>query len=350
MPSSFMSASTRSCVGPTNCAPASSCLPPGSSWLSVRPPTRSRASSTSTDFPALATARAALSPARPPPTTMTSALRAVAFLAGFFFFGFFWRASAAAGTASVAAPTAVPSRRRRRVRRSFTAASSSAPRTLVRRMPACVVFDCDGLLLDTEHAWTRAEVALYANHGVEFTMDHKREMLGTAGRESRDWLERHLGLPGRGEELAAEMRELVLGELDEGAPPRPGALELLEALRAQGTPVGLASNSFRAFVDAALAPGDLAPRFGSVLSFEEVAHPKPAPDIYLESCARLGADPADSVALEDSPTGVAAAVAAGMYVVAVPSLEGVDLSAAHLVAPSLSDERVWGAVGLCLAA
>jgi HAD superfamily hydrolase (TIGR01509 family) len=217
-------------------------------------------------------------------------------------------------------------------------------------MPACVVFDCDGLLLDTESAWTRAEIALYARHGVEFTLDHKREMLGTAGRESRDWLERHLGLPGRGEELAAEMRALVLDELGDGAPPRPGALELLEALRAQGTPVGLASNSFRAFVDAALAPGDLAARFGSVLSFEEVARPKPAPDIYLESCARLGADPADSVALEDSPTGVAAAVAAGMRVVAVPSLEGVDLSAAHLVAPSLADDAVRRAVGLRLAA
>ena len=214
-------------------------------------------------------------------------------------------------------------------------------------MPACVVFDCDGLLLDTEQAWTRAEIALYARHGVEFTMEHKREMLGTAGRESRDWLERHLGLPGRGEELAAEMRELVLGELGDGAPPRPGALELLEALRAQGTPVGLASNSFRAFVDAALAPLDLASRFASVLSFEEVEHPKPAPDLYLESCRRLGADPAESVALEDSPTGVASAVAAGMHVIAVPSLEGVDLSAAHLVASSLADDAVRGTLLTC---
>ena len=217
-------------------------------------------------------------------------------------------------------------------------------------MPACVVFDCDGLLLETESAWTRAEVALYARHGVEFTAQHKRDLLGTAGRESAGWLERHLGLPGEGEALAAEMRELVLGELEQGAPARPGALELLEALRAQGTPVGLASNSFRAFVEAALAPLGLAERFGSVLSFEEVEHPKPAPDVYLESCSRLGADPADSVALEDSPTGVAAAAAAGMFVVAVPSMEGVDLSAAHLIAPSLADEAVWRAVGLRLAA
>src|SRR3954452_21829198 len=249
MPRSFMSASTRSCVGPTNCAPASICLPPGSSWLSVRPPTRSRASSTSTDLPALATARAALSPASPPPTTMTSALRAVVFFLAGFFFDFFLRASAAVGTASVAAPTAVPSRRRRRVRRSFTAASSTGPRSLVRRMPACVVFDCDGLLLETESAWTKAEIALYARHGVEFTIEHKREMLGTAGRESRDWLERHLGLPGRGEALAAEMRELVLGELGVGAPPRPGALELREPLRARGPRVRLRRNPFPAWLD-----------------------------------------------------------------------------------------------------
>src|SRR5690242_3383152 len=178
-------------------------------------------------------------------------------------------------------------------------------------MPDCVVFDCDGLLLDTESAWTRAEVKLYAAHGVEFTLQHKRELLGTAGRESAAGLERHLGLPGRGEELAAEMRCLVLGELAQGgAPPRPGALELLEALRAKGTPVGVASNSFRAFLDAALASADLTDRFASVLSFEDVEHAKPAPDIYLESCRRLGAAPEQSVALEDSPTGVAAAVAA----------------------------------------
>jgi len=143
----------------------------------------------------------------------------------------------------------------------------------------------------------------------------------------------------------------VLDELAEGgAPPRPGALELLEALRAKGTPVGLASNSFRAFVDAALASARLADRFDSVLSFEEVEHPKPAPDVYLESCARLGGDPRESVALEDSPTGVAAAVASGMFVVGVPSLEGVDLGAAHLVAPSLADPAVHEAVGLRLAA
>src|SRR4051794_12774543 len=262
-----MSPRTWSCVGPTNCAPASICLPPASGWLSVRPPTRARASSTSTDLPAFATSRAAVSPASPAPTTMTSALRALDVV--FFLVVFFLRASAAVGTASVAAPTAVPSRRRRRVRRSVTAAGSTAPRTLVRRMPDCVVFDCDGLLLDTESAWTRAEVTLYARHGVEFTLEHKRELLGTAGRESSNGLERHLNLPGQGDQLAAEMRRLVLEELAAGgAPPRPGALELLEELIARGTPVGVASNSFRAFLDAALDAGGVAGRFASVLSFE----------------------------------------------------------------------------------
>jgi HAD superfamily hydrolase (TIGR01509 family) len=216
--------------------------------------------------------------------------------------------------------------------------------------PACVVFDCDGLLLDTESAWTRAEVELYGRHGLAFTMDHKREMLGTAGPVSRGIMERHLGRPGDGAELAAELHELVMAEVGRSAPPRPGAVELVEALRAQGTPVGLASNSFRGFVDTALAVSGLAGHFDLVVTSEEVAHPKPAPDVYLESCRRLGADPTGSVALEDSPTGVSSAVEAGMFVVAVPSLEGVDLSAAHLLAPSLGAEEVWRAVGLRLAA
>ena len=139
-------------------------------------------------------------------------------------------------------------------------------------------------------------------------------------------------------------------ELERGAPPQPGAVELVAELRARGTPVGLASNSPREFVERALAVSGMAGAFDSVLTGGEVASPKPAPDVYLESCARLGADPGRSVALEDSPTGVASAVAAGMLVIGVPSLEGVDLSDAPIVAPSLRDAAVRRAVGLALAA
>jgi HAD superfamily hydrolase (TIGR01509 family) len=214
-------------------------------------------------------------------------------------------------------------------------------------MPAAAIFDNDGLTLDTEHTWTRAESALYARYGTEFTLDHKREMLGTSGEKSALTMERHLGQPGRGDELRVELRELVHGELDgAGVEPMPGVIELLDALAEHGIPLGLATNSGREFATRALRAAGLYERFTAVVSAEDVERPKPAPDVYLEAAAQLGADPADCVALEDSETGVAAARAAGMTVVGVPSFPGIDLAEADLVVPSLRDPRVWELLGL----
>jgi HAD superfamily hydrolase (TIGR01509 family) len=126
----------------------------------------------------------------------------------------------------------------------------------------------------------------------------------------------------------------------------PGALELLAALRERAIPIGLATNSGREFATRALRAAGVYDRFDAVLSAEDVEHPKPAPDVYLAAAAAVGADPEDCVALEDSETGVAAARAAGMTVIGVPSFPGIDLGAAHLVAPSLTDPRVWGLLGL----
>jgi HAD superfamily hydrolase (TIGR01509 family) len=214
-------------------------------------------------------------------------------------------------------------------------------------MPAAVIFDNDGLTLDTEHTWTRAETALYARYGTQFTLDHKREMLGTSGAKSALAMERHLGQPGRGRELTVELRELVHSELDgTGVEPMPGVLELLRALRERDIPVGLATNSGRAFATRALRSAGLDASFDAVVSAEEVEHPKPAPDVYLAAAAALGAEPSACVALEDSETGVAAARAAGMTVIGVPSFPGIALEEAHLVVPSLHDERVWELLGL----
>ncbi len=211
-----------------------------------------------------------------------------------------------------------------------------------RRMPVAVIFDNDGLTLDTELTWTRAEAALYARYGTEFTLDHKREMLGTSGVKSGQAMERHLDQPGRGRELHDELRELVHAELDgAGVEPMPGARELIAALARHGVPLGLATNSGREFATRALRSAGVFDCFDAVVSAEEVEHPKPAPDVYLEAAARLGADPAGCVALEDSATGVSAARAAGMTVVGVPSFPGLDLAAANLVVPSLADARVW---------
>jgi HAD superfamily hydrolase (TIGR01509 family) len=216
--------------------------------------------------------------------------------------------------------------------------------------PAAVVFDCDGLLLDTESAWSRAEAELYRAHGVTFTLDHKRELLGKAGSTASAVVERHLGAPGHGPALMDELAELVLAEVAVSAPPRPGAAELVAELRARGTPLGLASNSPRAIVESALHVAGFDGVFASVLTAQDVPRPKPAPDVYAESCRRLGAPPERSVALEDSPTGVASAVAAGLYVIGVPSLEGVALDAAHRQAASLADRAVLDALALRLAA
>jgi HAD superfamily hydrolase (TIGR01509 family) len=216
--------------------------------------------------------------------------------------------------------------------------------------PAAVVFDNDGLTLDTEQAWTRAESALFARYGRVFDDDHKRDLLGSARDVLAQKLARHLDRPGRGPELSDELHVIVMEELDRGAPPMPGAVELVHALRAAGIPVGLASNSSREFVDKALRAGGLAGAFDVTVAGDEVAAPKPAPDGYLAAAAALGAEPAACVALEDSPTGVAAAKAAGMLVIGIPSFPGVVLDGADVVAPSLRDPAVLAAVGLRAAA
>jgi len=214
-----------------------------------------------------------------------------------------------------------------------------------------VVFDCDGLLVDTETAWTRAERVLYARRGHEFTVDHKRELLGTSGATARATIERHLGLPaGAGGALQQELHVLVLDEVAAYAPPMPGAVELVRALRARGTPIALASNSPREHVDLALETSGFAGSFAAVVTPEDVGLPKPAPDLYAEAVRRLGAAPAGAVALEDSPTGVASARAAGKFVIGVPSFPGVTLDAAHLVVASLDARGVHDALGLRLAA
>jgi HAD superfamily hydrolase (TIGR01509 family) len=218
------------------------------------------------------------------------------------------------------------------------------------RLPAAVIFDNDGLTLDTEQAWTRAEVELFARHGSRFTIEHKRYLLGSARDIVGDKLEELLRLPGHGAALAAELHELAMTEIRGGAPPLPGARELVAELRAAGVPVGLASNSAREFVDVALLEAGMAGAFDATLSAEEVARPKPAPDVYLAVAERLGADPRACVALEDSQTGVAAARAAGMLVIGIPSLEGVELAGADVVAGSLTDPAVRAALGLRVAA
>jgi HAD superfamily hydrolase (TIGR01509 family) len=207
--------------------------------------------------------------------------------------------------------------------------------------PDAVVFDNDGLLLDTESVWTRAEEDLFERRGAAFTPDDKRELVGTSAEIAGAVLERRLGEPGRAAALIEELNELVVAELEHGVEAMIGARDLLAALRRRGTPVGLVSNSPLVFVVRSLELAGFAGQFDVVLSAHEVAAPKPAPDPYLEACRRLGVEPGPGVvALEDSPTGVAAARAAGLTVIGVPSIDGVALEEAHHLADSLLDDVI----------
>src|SRR3954451_1410227 len=207
-------------------------------------------------------------------------------------------------------------------------------------LPDAVVFDNDGLLLDTESVWTRAEEDLFELRGAEFTPADKLELVGTSAEIAGGILERRLGEPGRAGALIEELNELVVAELEHGGEAMLGARELLERLQGK-VPIGLVSNSPLRFVQRSIELAGFEHFFNIVLSAHEVAAPKPAPDPYLEACRRLGVEPGPEViALEDSPTGVAAARAAGLTVIGVPSLDGIELAEAHAIAESLLDAVV----------
>ncbi len=207
--------------------------------------------------------------------------------------------------------------------------------------PDAVVFDNDGLLIDTESVWTRAEQDLFERRGLEFTPADKRELVGTSAEIAGGILERRLGAPGSAADLIEELNELVVAELEHGVEAMVGARDLLHDLAGRGTPLGLVSNSPLSFVHRSLEIVGFEDRFDVVVSGHEVAAPKPAPDPYLEACRRLGVEAGPGVvALEDSPTGVTAARAAGLTVIGIPSIEGVALEEAHHIATSLLDDVV----------
>ena len=201
-----------------------------------------------------------------------------------------------------------------------------------------VIFDMDGLLLDTETLWHAAEVELFTRHGGEFTWDDKMAVIGTSYDFTADYFADRLGLPRqRGHELVSEMISLMHDLVRRSVDARPGAVELVEGLREVAVPLGLASNSPRFLVDDALATARLGDAFDTIVTSDDVEHSKPAPDIYLLACSRLGVEPADALALEDSASGVAAAKAAGLTCIAVPQFAETDVSAADRIVDSLEE-------------
>ncbi len=209
-----------------------------------------------------------------------------------------------------------------------------------------MIFDNDGLLLDTEKVWTRGEEDLFRRRGREFTLEHKLELVGTSAQMAGRTLARQLGEDGTDSDLIAELDALVVEELERGVKPLPGAVELVAELHERGVRTGVVSNSPLPFIVRALELGGL-DGFEVVVSGHDVPAPKPAPDAYLAACDQLGIAPErEVVALEDSPTGVAAARAAGLTVIGIPSLAGVELDEAHEVYGSLAEPGVREQLGL----
>lgn len=198
-----------------------------------------------------------------------------------------------------------------------------------------VVFDLDGLLLDTEPGWRRAESELLRRHGDAFTEADAAASLGTPVDTVVARYAERLGLGDEGRaRLLAELVDLARLEYAGTIPMRPGASELLSALSGR-VALGVASNTPRELVALALESATLDGSFDVVVTADDVARPKPAPDVYVEACRQLGVAPAAAVALEDSAVGIAAARLAGLTVIAVPESEVVDTSGAHHVAASL---------------
>jgi HAD superfamily hydrolase (TIGR01509 family) len=212
--------------------------------------------------------------------------------------------------------------------------------------PSAVLFDNDGLLLDTESVWTRGEEKMFERRGKEFTLADKHAVIGQSAKAAGEILANRLDEPGNAEGLIAELDEIVIAALENGIDPMVGARELVSALRESGMPLGLVSNSPRRFITRALELVGMDGQFDSVVSGHEVAEAKPAPDAYLAACEELGVEPPTAIALEDSPTGVAAAKAAGLVVIGVPSLPGIELDEADHLAESLQDARLVALLGL----
>jgi HAD superfamily hydrolase (TIGR01509 family) len=186
-------------------------------------------------------------------------------------------------------------------------------------LPAAVLWDMDGTLVDTEPYWIECERELVARFGHEWSDEDAHALVGNPLLLSAEYIRDRGHVPLEPEAIVEVLLDGVVARVREHVPFRPGARELLEGLIAAGVPCALVTMSYRRFTDAvvaALPPGT----FAAVVPGDEVTHGKPHPEPYLTAAARLGVAPADCVAIEDSPTGVASAVAAGVPTLAVEHL------------------------------
>jgi HAD superfamily hydrolase (TIGR01509 family) len=181
-----------------------------------------------------------------------------------------------------------------------------------------VVFDLDGVLVDSEQVWDNAREELAREHGGRWHDGAQRDMMGMSSTEWSRYMHETIGLPEPPEQINREVVQRLSGLYRESFPAIPGASEAAERLAARW-PLGLASSSNRELIDLALELLGVHHLFAATVSSEEVARGKPAPDVYLEAARRLGVEPARAAAIEDSHNGMLAAKAAGMRVIAIPN-------------------------------
>ncbi|HEX6025702.1 MAG TPA: HAD family phosphatase [Solirubrobacter sp.] len=203
-------------------------------------------------------------------------------------------------------------------------------------MIEAVVFDLDGVLVDSEQVWDQARRDVVAAHGGTWKDSATRDMLGMSSPEWSAYVVEELGVPLTPEQVNAAVVEAMLANYRKHLPLLPGAREAVERLGAR-YPLGLASSSNRPVIDLVLELMGVADRFKATVSSEEVARGKPAPDVYEEVVRRLGVSKA--AAIEDSEAGIRSAHAAGLYVIAIPNLHFPPseeaLALAHEVHPNL---------------
>ena len=185
-------------------------------------------------------------------------------------------------------------------------------------MIVAVVFDLDGVLVDSEQVWDEVREQLALERGGRWTEHAQRDMMGMSAPEWSRYMHEVVGLPESPEEIDREVVRRMLARYADGPPWLPGALETVRRVAATW-PIALASSSNRPVIDAVLAAGGIAQLFGATVSSEEVGRGKPAPDVYLEAAQRLGVAPGACTAVEDSHNGIRSAKAAGMRCVAIPN-------------------------------
>jgi len=207
--------------------------------------------------------------------------------------------------------------------------------------PDAVIFDMDGLMIDSERVsiacWSEASEAM----GIALPDGFFLQMVGLGDRDCERLLLQHIDET-RIASLFSNCHDLYEARTQAGLPLRPGILELLDLLKTHGVPRAVATSTRQPRANRKLGASGLLPYFDAVVTSSDVQHPKPAPDIYLLAAQRLGKDPARCLALEDSPAGTRAAVAAGMTAIQVPDLVHPDDSLralGHRIVDSLHDVR-----------